>query len=76
MQDCITKASAAAISISLLTTVPAATPFVFSTGSVTNQIATASRPGPAWRQPGDRVGGRLHPRQWAYLQTEGTRPCA
>jgi len=48
MQSSILKASgAAAISVGLLTALPAsADPFFFSTGSVNNLIATASRPGP------------------------------
>jgi hypothetical protein len=47
MQSYLTKALGAAASLGLLAAVPAAAdPFTFSTGSVTNQIATASRPGP------------------------------
>jgi len=36
-----------AVSVGLLSTPALATPFFFSTGSITDQIATASRPGPA-----------------------------
>ena len=78
MQGCITKTSGAAISIGLLTTVPAATPFVFSTGRVTNQIATASRPGPASgvNQETESADDFILGSGGAYLHTEGTRPCA
>jgi PEP-CTERM motif len=47
MQFQVTTALGAVISFGLLTALPAAAdPFFFSTGSVTNQIATATRPGP------------------------------
>jgi hypothetical protein len=47
MRRYIYSALGTAISIGLLIAAPAAaTPFTFSTGSVTNQIAIASRPGP------------------------------
>jgi len=45
MRDCFVKASVAAICVCLLGVLPAAAdPFSFSTGSVTNLIATATRP--------------------------------
>ena len=45
MQSDIVKASAVALSVGLFTALPAAAdPFSFSTGAVTNLMATASRP--------------------------------
>ena len=53
MWNYIHSALATAISVGLLIAIPAAAdPFTFSTGSVTNQIAIASRPGPG---PGSGV---------------------
>jgi hypothetical protein len=47
IQACIATTSATAALLGLVIALPAAaTPFTFNTGSVTNQIATASRPGP------------------------------
>ena len=46
MQHSFVNGSVAAITVSLLTAIPASAALLFSTGSVTSQIATASRPGP------------------------------
>jgi PEP-CTERM motif-containing protein len=46
-QEFVAKTSGAAVLLGLLTALPAAaTPFTFSTGTVTNDIATGARPGP------------------------------